>query len=368
MKNRIIILISLIIIICLTGCATEDPDITGEVEEHPLNEKEIIKYVQDYMYNKYNDEVEVTVLGKYDLTHTTETRPGIDGGTSIFGGKYTKIKKGHRYRLEITNSKYNITINGNYYDGYTLYDQRTQAYQTVTRTVEIDYRYTTMKDEIHLKKEYDEFLSGFFTKFHLYKDPASPEPQVSYYNLYLYSTDYEKINEALSKLVEISHTKYYNCVYELRAFIFIDEAFYDSIDFDKCNNIDIVHLSSGQKEEDHPEWLTDLETKYHPQMILEQYLKLNLTFISSCTNLDREIFITNGLSGWIEDKEDGSWYNQDITEEDIKKFDHVVFIYEGNPQAYANSLKQKEDIIMYAHTEVYGINMDDVLTRKKEQQ
>ena len=108
MKLRTILLLSLLILICFTGCATEDPDVTGKVEDDPLSEKEIIKYVQDYMYSMFKDEVDVKVLGKNDLTHTTYSRPGIDGGKSIFGGRYAKIKNGHCYKLEITNSKYNI--------------------------------------------------------------------------------------------------------------------------------------------------------------------------------------------------------------------------------------------------------------------
>ena len=355
MKHKIILLISLVILICFTGCATEDPNVTGKVEDSPLNEKEIIKYVQDYMYNTYNDEVDVKILGKNDLTHTTETRPRLDGSTSIFGAKYAKIKKGHRYRLEITNSKYNITIKGTYSDGYTLYNKNTQTSRAYDRSVEIDHQYTTMKDEIHLKDEFNEFLGGYFTKFHLYKDPGSPLPQVSYYNIYLYSTDYNKLNEALSKLVEISYTKYSNCVYQFRAFIFTDEAFYDSIDFDKCNNIDIVNLSIGQRKEDHPDWLTNSDTHYHPEKILEQYLQQSLTYITHCQNLDYDIFTTKGLSGWNEGQKNGYWYNPDINEKDIETFKYVIFIYKGDPQAYKNSLEQKDDVIWYAHTDVYGI-------------
>ena len=91
------IIVAIILVMVLVGCATEDPDYSGKVEDNPLSEKEIITYVKDIMLNRYEDEVDVKITGKHDLAHTTYTRPGLDGGTSIFGRKYASIKKGHSY-------------------------------------------------------------------------------------------------------------------------------------------------------------------------------------------------------------------------------------------------------------------------------
>ncbi|MBR6365273.1 MAG: hypothetical protein IKS10_04135 [Lachnospiraceae bacterium] len=322
MKFKTLLFISFFILLCLTGCGDRvDSGAKGKVEDNPLSEEEIIKYVKDYMYSTYKDEVEVQILGKNDLKRVTEDGFSMDG--SYFGGgKYVMIKNGHSYPLEITFSKYNTTVHGIYEDGYTLTRKNRVGSEEVSRSVSINYYDDLRLDAIIRKAEFEELLGEYFTKFHIYEDPTS-QP---YYNIYLYSTDYEKLNEALNEFAKIGYSKYPDYVREFHAFIFKDEEFYDSFDFDKCNNIDPYDDSIG---------LTSYDLIHSPEKIIEHYLQKNLTLITTCEDLDQDIFTTNGQSGW---------------EEGTEEFDHVLFMYW--------SVKDKGQV--QAVTYVYGINMENV--------
>ena len=322
MKFKTLLFISLFILLCLTGCGDRvDPDAKGKVEDNPLSEEEIIKYVQDYMYSTYKDEVDVKILGKNNLKRVTEYGLSLDG--SYFGGgKYVMIKNGHSYPLEITCVKYNTTVHGTYEDGYTLTYKNRVGINEVSRSVSINYEDDRRLDSIIRKVKFEELLGEYLTKFHIYEDPTS-QP---YYNIYLYSTDYEKLNEALSEFARIGYSKYHDYVWEFRAYIFKDEEFYDSFDFDKCNNIKFVDDSSGPT-------LYDIMTS--PEKIIEHYLQKSLTLITSYEDLDQDIFTSNGQSRW---------------EEGTEEFDHVLFLYRS----------QNNNGRVTAVTYVYGINMENV--------
>ncbi|MBR5178968.1 MAG: hypothetical protein IKW90_09260 [Lachnospiraceae bacterium] len=347
------IIVAIVLVMVLVGCATEDPDYSGKVEDNPLSEKEIITYVKDIMLNRYEDEVDVKITGKHDLAHTTYTRPGLDGGTSIFGRKYASIKKGHSYSLEITSLRYNITTTGTYRDGYYLTNKNTDNSQFFDRSFDIDYHYSIQKEELLFENEADEILRNKFSKFKLYKDPSNNRHSgAGYYNIYLYSVDDNDISEAMSELILIDYKKYNSVAYKIRAFIFKDEAFYDSFDFDVCNNIEIVNTSFGESEKDNPGKLTESDVQYRPEKIIEKYLNTELTYITSCVDLDHDVFITDGLAGYFKDIEKG--YNKDIDESTIENFDQVIFIYAVDPQMYKNSIEDKKKEIRYGTTTVYG--------------
>ena len=344
---------------CFGGCATQDPNYSGIVEDNPLSEEEIIQYVKDYMLKKYEDEVEVKITGKYNLTHTTAySSPALDGSKSRFGGKYAKIKNGHTYNLEITNIELGITTSGTYKDGFELTNKQIDVTEVIGRSVGIDDTYSIMKNEILFEEEANELLKTHFSKFKFYKDPTNYKHSGSgYYNIYVYCVDDSVISEAMRELIEIDYKKYYSIAFEIRAFIFNDEDFYDSFDFDYCNNIEIAKTDSKEIKEYYPGKLADSDVKNKPQMLIEKYLNTELTYITTCENLDHDIFITKGLSGYIKGKENGNWYNKEISEETIENFDQVLFIYKGNPQKYKNSLEKGKSNMQYGTTNVYGLNL-----------
>jgi len=101
----------------LAGCKEEE-HMTAAVEERPLSEREIIESVENYVLQNFQDEVEVEILGKSDLTHTTYIGAGIDG-PSIFDRKFVRVKNGHAYKLNIFNAKYRISVKGVFNDGFS---------------------------------------------------------------------------------------------------------------------------------------------------------------------------------------------------------------------------------------------------------
>lgn len=313
--------------LCMNGCIREDETIIGTVEDSPLNETEIIGFVKDYILQQYNDDVEVTILNEYDLKHTTYVAPGIDG-PSLFNRKYAKIKNGHEYSLQIVNEKYGISVEGTYTDGFSLTDSETGEVKEQGRKISLDDHYFIMKAETDIDREFNEILGESFSKYHFYRDPTNESHEMGFYNVYLYSRDYDKISGTLCELTETGFEKY-PCMYSLRAFIFTDEALYDSIDFDACNNIEIVHLSRGEDENEFPGRLTDSDVSYNPEKLLEHYLQCSLTYIAQCSEIDREFMATRGMSEIESAKEEGRWYNQDITDEQINSFENVIYLFQS---------------------------------------
>jgi len=329
MKHKIIMILCLVLMICLCACAKEDENVTGKVEDNPLSEKEIIGYVQNYMKDKFGDDTEVKVVGKYDLTYRTYAPPGLDGAPSLFNNKYAKIKDGHRYNLKITNPVYDLTVAGTYYDGFTLQYLDTGTTEAIERKLEVDYYYSYKKKEIDMLKEFEALLYSKFRKYHLYKDSSytSPWNDTACYNLYIYSTDYDVINDALHELMKIADARFegYTCI--VRAYVFKDEAFYDSFDFEKYNNINYNNIYNSVKGDN--EKLSELEKEYLPKLFLEHYLGQKITYITECINLERNTFMTEG-------------------------YKDVIIIFEGRLAEYRSSLHITDADIHYGNTKVYA--------------
>ena len=355
MKYKFLAIV-MFLVICLTGCATEDPDFTGMVEDNPLSEEEIVQYVKDFMLKQYGDEAEVKVTGKYDLTHSTYSRPGIDGGKSIFGGRYANIKKGHRYGLEIVNERMGITVSGTYRDGYALTNKKTGVSESFERSIEIDDKYSIMKNEILFEEDANKLLKSKFSKFRFYKDPSNHDHLgAGYYNLYLYITDDTSINETVAELLDMDINKYSYIAFEIRVFIFNNEKLYNSFDFDKCNNIKLAETSAGESDADKNAELSALDIRYNPEKLIEKYLNTEITYITSCDNLDHDVFTTNGLIAFSDGNKFG--HDSDLTENDAENFDHYMFIYRADPQMYKNSLEAGKEIARYGRTTVYGFDV-----------
>lgn len=358
MKKRLTGLV-LVAVACaalfLTGCK-EEKNMTGKVEENPLSEEEIIAAVKEYMRQQYNDEVEVEITGKQNLSHTTYIGPGIDG-PSLFNRRYVRIKGGNEYQLEITNKAYGITVIGRYRDGFSLRNTETGTVENKEREIFVDEWYPVMKGKIDAVAEFEKMLPSCCDKFHVYQDVSNVDHGVGLFNIYLYGTDDEKMFETFKRMVEYSY-EHRSCVFAFRAFIFTDEALYDSIDFDACNNIPYVDIGGGENKEDHPELLTSLELTYDPQKLIERYLGCTMTYIGNCVDMDHEFFVTRGVSYLQKLEEEGKWHNENLSYEAIAAFDQVLYIFEGNPQRYENSLRRSSKKLEYGNLHAYGFNLN----------
>ena len=332
MRYKVFVL-AFLLMLCLVACGTEDENVTGQVEDNPLSEKEICTYVQNYMKNTYGDDTEVKVTGKYELTHRTYTSPGLDGAPGLFGNKFATIKNGHRYRLEITNHMYDLTVYGTYYDGFTLKYLDTGLTEAFDRELIVDNDYMYKKKEIDMLKDYEVLLSSKFTKFSLYKESSyeSSNINTAVYNLYIYSTDYGVINDVLHRLMEITNERYegYTCV--VRAYIFKNEEFYDSFNAEEYNKLkwDDIYNSVKEGTKEYEEKIAELDSEYLPKLLIEHYLKKKIAFIAECNNFDRNTFMTEG-------------------------YENVIIIFEGRLAEYRSSLQLKDAEICYGNTKVYA--------------
>ena len=338
----------------LAGCKEEE-HMTATVEERPLSEREIIESVKNYVLQNFQDEVEVEILGKSDLTHTTYIGPGIDG-PSIFNRRFVRVKNGHAYKVNVFNAKYNVSVEGVYNDGFSIYDEETGNTEIFEREIILDERYQTMKDEVDLMVDFNDILSEYFTKFHVYKDASNYNHECGYYNVYLYGTDEAKMAEACERLVAISCDKY-PCVYEFRAFVFTDEQLYDSVDFDECNNIDFVR--TGENPEEETDRLTELELHYEPEKLLERYWGVSMKYVECCVNLDHEFFVTRGYSEFLKEKAKGRQGNRDFTEEEINAFSQVLYICIGSPQMYENGKESKKVDLRWGTTKAFVFDLPE---------
>ena len=332
MRYKVFVL-AFILMLCLVACGTEDENVTGYVEDDPLSEKEICIYVQNYMKDTYGDDTEVKVTGKYELTHRTYAPPGLDGAPSLFNNKYAKIKDGHRYNLEITNPVYDLTVAGTYYDGFTLQYLDTGTTESIERELEVDYYYSYKKKEIDMLKEFEALLNSKFRKFHLYKDSSyiSSWDDNACYNLYIYSTDYDVINDVLHELMKIADAGFegYTCV--VRVYIFKNEEFYDSFNAEKYNKLKWNDIYNSVKEgtKEYEEKIAELDTEYLPKLLIEHYLKKKIAFITECNNFDRNTFMAEG-------------------------YENVIVIFEGRLAEYRSSLQLKDAEICYGNTKAYS--------------
>ena len=333
MKHKIIMILCLVLMICLCSCAKEDENVTGKVEDNPLSEKEIIGYVQNYMKDKFGDDTEVKVVGKYDLTYRTYAPPGLDGAPSLFNNKYAKIKDGHRYNLEITNPVYDLTVAGTYYDGFTLQYLDTGLTEAFDRELVIDHYYAYKKKEIDMLKEYEALLSSKFAKFSLYKDSSyeSPGIDTAAYNLYIYSTDYGVINDVLQELMKITAAGFEGHTCVVTVYIFKNEEFYDSFNAEKYNKVKWNDIYNSVKEgtKEYEEKIAELHTEYLPKLLIEHYLKKKIAFITECNNFNRNTFMAEG-------------------------YENVIIIFEGRLAEYRSSLQLKDAEICYGNTKVYS--------------
>lgn len=339
-----------IVLSCLfLASCKEEEHMSATVEENPLSEQGIIDAVKDYVFQNFGDEVEVEILNTRDLTHTTYIGPGIDG-PSIFDRRFVRVQNGHAYQVNIFNAKYAISVEGVFNDGFTLYDEETGEVSHFDREITLDHRYQTMKDEVDLEVEFNDILGEYFTKFHFYKDVTNYSHGVGRYNIYLYSTDDIKMVEAFERLVELSYRKY-PCIYEFRAFIFTNEKLYDSVDFDKCNNVEFI--KTGESEEGKTGMLTELDLEYDPQLLLERYWGISLTLVEICHGLDHEFFVSRGTSEIGQKR----YPNSRVTKEDVDAFSEVVFIYKVYPEMYKNSLEKSKSESQCGLTYAYVFNL-----------
>lgn len=299
-KKVKLLLILIVGTFLLTGCGVDSIKVNN-----PLNEKEIISYVQKQIYNETGDNVIAKITSKEPLKVCTDW---FDGCIN-----YQKVDNGYSYTIEITNN--NISATGTYNDGYIIYDDKYTNGKSIKEFYfESDYK--EQKGLNLIKNEFTNALDEKFDKYYLYKDVSNNEG----YDIFINSSNYDEINSLLLSLNDII-IKYRDNVYTCYSvYIYKDENVFNSTNFELYNNgtEDYVGQSYGKD-------------------MIEQYTGKEVTRIGFSNEFNYDLFVSNGASA-------AETYDEYV---DYNTFEYLVFWYDAEPNSFvgANS----------PHLQIFGV-------------
>lgn len=293
LKKIKLLLISLVGMFFLTGCGVDNIKVNN-----PLNENEIISYVQKQIYSETSDNVIVKIISKEDLEVCTDW----------FGGcvNYQKVDNGYSYTLEITNKdNTNIIATGTYNDGYIIYDDEYTDGKSI-KEIYFESDYKEQKGLNLIKTEFTNTLNEKFDKYYLYKDVSNDEG----YDIFINSSNYSEINSLLSSFNDII-IKYRDYVYTCYSvYIYKDENIFNSTNFELYNN--------GTEDYDGQSYGKDM---------IEQYTGKEVTRIGYSNGFNYDLFMSNGASA-------AETYDEYV---DFNTFDYLVFWYDAEPNSFVGS-------------------------------
>ena len=287
------LLISLVGMFFLTGCGVDNIKVNN-----PLNENEIISYVQKQIYSETSDNVIVKIISKEDLEVCTDW----------FGGcvNYQKVDNGYSYTLEITNKdNTNIIATGTYNDGYIIYDDEYTDGKSI-KEIYFESDYKEQKGLNLIKTEFTNTLNEKFDKYYLYKDVSNDEG----YDIFINSSNYSEINSLLSSFNDII-IKYRDYVYtSYSVYIYKDENVFNSTNFELYNN--------GTEDYDGQSYGKDM---------IEQYTGKEVTRIGYSIGFNYDLFMSNGASA-------AETYDEYV---DYNTFDFLVFWNDAEPNSFVGA-------------------------------
>lgn len=285
-KKVKLLLILIVGTFLLTGCGVDSIKVNN-----PLNEKEIISYVQKQIYNETGDNVIAKITSKEDLKVCTVW---LD---DCF--YHQKVDNGYSYTLKITNKdNSNIVATGTYNDGYIIYDK----YGNEINEFYFESNYKEQKGLNLIKNEFINALQEKFDKYYLYKDVSNDKG----YDIFINSSDYNDINNLLSNFNN-TIIKYRDYVYtRYSVYIYKDEKAFNNTNFELYNN---------GKEYGEPSYVKDM---------IEQYTGKEVTRIGSSKEFNYDLFVSNGASAAETDDE----------YVDYNTFEYLVFWYAASPNSF----------------------------------
>ena len=300
-KKVKLILILMVVTFLLTGCGYE-----SVIVNNPLNEKEIITYVQKQIYNETGDNVIAKITSKEDLYTCAYWLDDC-----IY---HQKVDKGHSYILEITNKEDpNIVATGTYDDGYIIYDDTYIEGKSI-REPSFENNYKKQKGLYLVKNEFINALQEKIDKYYLYKDGINDER----YNIFINSSDYNDINDLLSNFNN-TIIKYRDYVYTYYSvFIYKDETAFNNTNFELYN----------KDSKDY------VDQSIHGKKMIEEYEGKEVTRIGISDEFTYDLFVSNGAS--IAETNDEYI--------DYTTFDYIVFCYDAQPNSFVGDNKPELQI------------------------
>lgn len=267
----------------LTGCSFEIYKV-----DNPLNEDEIITYVQEQIYEETGDDVIVKIKLKEKLRTCT-----FWFDTCLH---YQNVIKGHTYTLDIINkNNTSIVATGTYEDGYIKYGDN-----EATRKAYFESNYKSEKILYLAKNEFITALKLKFDKYYIYKDVGNYEG----FDIFITSSNYDDINELLNSFKN-TIIKYEDDVnISFSVYIYKDNNIFNNTNFNLYKNCKQSH--SGQS---------------NGKDMIEQYTGKKVTRIGNTYGFNYELFTSNGASASKTNKE----------YKDYTTFEYLVFWYSSNP-------------------------------------
>lgn len=337
-KKQLLLVWMVLSLFCVACGTYEDSSKVGKVEADPLSEAEIIEYVKDYVYQAYKDEVEVEIVSKTPYGRYELSSFSMDLAT--FYSKYVNIKDAYRYGLVVINPEYGLTVEGGYVDAFTIKNKHGGGiYHDSKRDMWIDDNYKIMRKEAKYMERFGAALSEYTSKYHVYKSPTNTDYSAGYYNIYVCCPDEEQTNNVHGVLT--GYTDYYSkdLVSGFNVMIFRDEQLYDSIDFDRFNNIPFVEKYGGGQSEG---TLTREDIEQHPEKMIERYLGSGLAYIGNKAP---------------------SFYTAENANKEFIPFDHMIHVYTAYSNPNADDPDHEGEPSLLSSWNTYGINQEDIPDR-----
>ena len=198
-------------LLLLSGCE-DDIDALN-----PLSDEEVISYVCSEIQKEFGDEVTATITSKTDLEVATDW---FDGPIN-----YARVKNGHKYELEIRRKDgIGTTASAWYVDGYVNHSENDNTCQP-----ELRHNYESTGVFGVIQGEMEAELRLRFGNYRIYR--SLPDNKTCRYNIFLQSTEAEKIAEVITRLREILSSRREKYATSFNIYIYKDEAGFREIDY-----------------------------------------------------------------------------------------------------------------------------------------
>jgi len=264
--------------------------------DDPLSEYEVIAFVEKKIKDETGDDVTAEIVSKEKLRVPTAW---LDGGIN-----YQEVKGGSEYKLEIMNNEdKSVTATATYKDGYIIYDKKKYP-DGIKKDPVFNTDYSRKKSENIVKNEFIKALDERFEDYRIYVDVGTDRGL----DVFICSTDYEKVYDLLIKLKEIA-LRYKNKSYTTYSvYIYKDDKVFNETDFSKYTRCKVSYGGQSNGRE-----------------MISQYTGRDVEAVSTCRSFDKEYFESNGVTNAKKTYENT----------DRSSYEYLVFWYDAEPNSFA---------------------------------
>ncbi|MBE7069108.1 MAG: hypothetical protein E7386_01200 [Ruminococcaceae bacterium] len=291
MRKNCLALLFIFVLVLMAGCGYDTI-----MADDPLSEYEVIAFVEKKIKDETGDDVTAEIVSKEKLRVPTAW---LDGGIN-----YQEVKGGSEYKLEIMNNEdKSVTATATYKDGYIIYDKKKYP-DGIKKDPVFNTDYSRKKSENIVKNEFIKALDERFEDYRIYVDVGTDRGL----DVFICSTDYEKVYDLLIKLKEIA-LRYKNKSYTTYSvYIYKDDKVFNETDFSKYTRCKVSYGGQSNGRE-----------------MISQYTGRDVEAVSTCRSFDKEYFESNGVTNAKKTYENT----------DRSSYEYLVFWYDAEPNSFA---------------------------------